>query len=179
MRNTKKGFTLVELIVVITILAVLATIAFLTLGDYPAQSRDTKRQASVANILEKIKVESATGYKSFIEWVNGDPTTTATAGSDGVPTGVTIENLKIANWKVNFTELRESADSFKVTRNNKDNPYDLFSATWTEKKGTEQTRKYCHEVRILGGTKGYETRDPIKKWDCPKFVPVTEMPAQP
>jgi prepilin-type cleavage/methylation N-terminal domain protein len=67
MRNTKKGFTLVELIVVITILAVLATIAFLTLGDYPAQSRDTKRQASVANILEKIKVESATGYKSFIE----------------------------------------------------------------------------------------------------------------
>lgn len=48
-KNTK-WFTLVELIIVITILAVLWTIAFLSFNSYTKSSRDTQRTASLKNI---------------------------------------------------------------------------------------------------------------------------------
>ena len=48
MRNgNKKGFTLVELIVAITILAVLATIWFLAFKDYTRWARDSVRYSDV------------------------------------------------------------------------------------------------------------------------------------
>ena len=45
-----KAFTLVELIVVITILAVLATVWFISLTGYATESRDTKRMTDIATI---------------------------------------------------------------------------------------------------------------------------------
>lgn len=46
----KKGFTLVELIVVITILAILWTIAFISLQWYSKSARDSKRVSDIWNI---------------------------------------------------------------------------------------------------------------------------------
>jgi len=51
----KKGFTLVELIVVITILAILWTIAFISLQWYSENARDTKRVADVNNIKKALE----------------------------------------------------------------------------------------------------------------------------
>lgn len=68
MKNTKKAFTLVELIVVITILAILGTIAFISLQGYSSDARNTKRASDLGNINSKITAEAATGrpLMSFI-----------------------------------------------------------------------------------------------------------------
>ncbi|MDD2745812.1 MAG: prepilin-type N-terminal cleavage/methylation domain-containing protein, partial [Candidatus Gracilibacteria bacterium] len=42
------GFTLIELIVVITILAILGTIGFLSIGGYSSKARDSARISDVA-----------------------------------------------------------------------------------------------------------------------------------
>lgn len=44
------AFTLVELIVVITILVILGTIAFVSLGDYAGTARDGSRVSDLANL---------------------------------------------------------------------------------------------------------------------------------
>lgn len=54
MRNTNKGFTLVELIVVITILAILGTIAFISLGSYTADARNSKRLDGISKIATAV-----------------------------------------------------------------------------------------------------------------------------
>ncbi|MDF1682370.1 MAG: type II secretion system protein [Patescibacteria group bacterium] len=61
MRNTKKAFTLVELIVVITILAVLGTIAFISLQGYSGEARDSKRLSDVNNLSKAVSTELARG----------------------------------------------------------------------------------------------------------------------
>ena len=52
----KKGFTLVELIVVITILAILWTIAFISLQWYAANARDSVRIQDIANIKKSMEL---------------------------------------------------------------------------------------------------------------------------
>ena len=52
----KKAFTLVELIVVITILAVLWTIAFVSFQDYVLNSRDSKRTTDIKNIEKALEL---------------------------------------------------------------------------------------------------------------------------
>lgn len=44
MKNFKKGFTLIELMVVITVIAILSTIALFGIGKTQASARDTSRQ---------------------------------------------------------------------------------------------------------------------------------------
>ncbi len=55
----KRAFTLVELIVVITILAILGTIAFISLNNFSASARDTKRLSDVRSLYTKFKLENA------------------------------------------------------------------------------------------------------------------------
>ncbi len=52
------AFTLVELIVVITILAILWTIAFISLQWYSAQARDSKRVSDIQNIKKSLELFS-------------------------------------------------------------------------------------------------------------------------
>ncbi|MFK7780210.1 MAG: discoidin domain-containing protein [Candidatus Gracilibacteria bacterium] len=54
--HNKKAFTLVELIVVITILAILGTIAFISLQGYSASSRDSVRISDVSNMKTSLEL---------------------------------------------------------------------------------------------------------------------------
>jgi prepilin-type N-terminal cleavage/methylation domain-containing protein len=50
MIQNKQAFTLVELIVVITILAVFLSLAFISFQGYSTESRDTKRMTDIATL---------------------------------------------------------------------------------------------------------------------------------
>lgn len=51
-----KGFTLVELIVVITILVILGTISFLQLGSFAGSARDSVRLSDIGNIIQGLEL---------------------------------------------------------------------------------------------------------------------------
>ncbi|MFB0964433.1 MAG: prepilin-type N-terminal cleavage/methylation domain-containing protein, partial [Patescibacteria group bacterium] len=57
--KNSKGFTLVELIVVITILAILATIGFLSLQGYTSDAKNTKTQANLRTVSSSLVNEQA------------------------------------------------------------------------------------------------------------------------
>lgn len=59
----KKGFTLVELIVVITILSILWTIAFISLQWYSQNSRDALRMTDIKNIKTSLEIFALNWWK--------------------------------------------------------------------------------------------------------------------
>jgi len=61
MKNTRKGFTLVELIVVITILAILGSIAFVSLQGYSADARNSKRTSDLNSLQNAMSVKTTEG----------------------------------------------------------------------------------------------------------------------
>ena len=63
LQKNKAWFTLIELIVTITILAILATLAFLWLKDYNLDARNAKRVNNINNLNVWIT-------KKIIEWID-------------------------------------------------------------------------------------------------------------
>ncbi len=61
--KSKQAFTLIELIVVITILAILWTIAFISLQWYSSQARDSKRVSDISNIKKSLELFSLNTWK--------------------------------------------------------------------------------------------------------------------
>jgi prepilin-type N-terminal cleavage/methylation domain-containing protein len=53
-----KAFTLIELIVVITIFVILSTISFIALQGYSTDARDAKRISDINNLLSKVNIET-------------------------------------------------------------------------------------------------------------------------
>ena len=68
--KNSKGFTLVELIVVITILAILATIGFLSLQGYTQDAKETKTVANLRTVSSSLVNESAITGNSFDYYMN-------------------------------------------------------------------------------------------------------------
>ncbi|MDD2907237.1 MAG: leucine-rich repeat domain-containing protein [Candidatus Gracilibacteria bacterium] len=103
MKKNKNAFNIVELIVVITILSILGTIAFINLQGYGVGARDGKRVSDITNILKKIGVEEIKGADvlSYIDNQSSKPlviNNIPTTGIQGTP---------------NFIELKEDGDEIK------------------------------------------------------------------
>jgi len=67
-KQKTKAFTLVELIVVITILAILWTIAFISLQWYSRDARDSVRIADISNLKRTLELFQTT------KWIYPEPT---------------------------------------------------------------------------------------------------------
>jgi prepilin-type N-terminal cleavage/methylation domain-containing protein len=67
---SNKGFTLVELIVVITILAILGTIGFLSLQGYSANARDSKRTSDLRSLSTSVTTQATSGV-AYTAFANG------------------------------------------------------------------------------------------------------------
>lgn len=61
---TKKGFTLIELIVVIGILAVLAAVLIPSISNYVAQAREATNNANARALYSEVSAEFAMGTLS-------------------------------------------------------------------------------------------------------------------
>lgn len=100
-----KGFTLVELIVVITILVILGTIAFLNLGGFSSSARDSQRTSDLNQISTQIMTLQAKNGTSFTAMASG---TTANTMTGGNLAGTGIVNLATTNYvggDANYTVL--------------------------------------------------------------------------
>jgi len=83
MRNTKKAFTLVELIVVITILAILGTIAFISLQGYSGEAKNSKVTSDLRNIASAIETASTRNSIVLFDIVSGTRAVNQAAGTFG------------------------------------------------------------------------------------------------
>ena len=87
--NRQRGFTIVELLIVIIVIGILATLVLIAYNNVQGQARDTKRQGdatSLKSAIETYKTQSASGYYPHI-WPNTMVTAagTGTANSASVP----------------------------------------------------------------------------------------------
>ena len=74
------AFTLVELIVVVTILAILTTVGFLTLSGYTDDARSATVAANVRTVYSAILTESTTSGNSPRYYVDHDPAAALSGG---------------------------------------------------------------------------------------------------
>lgn len=118
MRNTKNAFTLVELIVVITILAILGTIAFISLQWYSADARNSKRTSDIWNIQSSISLK-------MVEWVPlmsfiSDDSKSLTWVNLGWNVWVTTNSGTYIAWIPNYTVLNVVPKDFKDPKSDQD-----------------------------------------------------------
>ncbi len=111
------GFTLAELVVVITILAVLATIGFLALSGYSSDARDARAKANVRAAHSAIANESALTGNSPRYYVSHDADY-ALSGAylyvDGTPVALTGGNVGEAPADSNYTAGQPRWDRLKL-----------------------------------------------------------------
>jgi prepilin-type N-terminal cleavage/methylation domain-containing protein len=109
MRNTNKGFTLVELIVVITILAILGTIAFISLGSYTADARNSKRLDGISKIATAVD-NGLIGGSSILAFSTStaNALTTISLGGTGATAGTDYNA-----GEPNATALKINIEQFK------------------------------------------------------------------
>jgi len=114
--NVQKAFTLVELVVVITILAILWTIAFLSLQWYSADARNSKRISDLNSISNAVNV-----------WItNGTSIIAYVSNSGSALTGISIAWTwgivwsDYSAWPINYSTLWIKQSDFQDPKSNKD-----------------------------------------------------------
>lgn len=120
MRNTNKAFTLVELIVVITILAILGTIAFISLQGYTGEAKNSKVTSDLRNIASAIETASTRNSVLLADVLTTNATVTANNLVDGNLT-YGPENIAISSTgtvvygvgNVNFSALEQNGEDFR------------------------------------------------------------------
>ena len=122
MNPSKKAFTLVELIVVITILAILWTVAFVSLQEYATYARNAVRLDGISKVatVVQVKTQAWIWVMSFVGSGNEVPLaqiwwTTAIVGND------------YKAWDINTTALEIKGEDFSDPVN--DNLFLIWATT--------------------------------------------------
>ncbi|MFZ3233182.1 MAG: type II secretion system protein [Patescibacteria group bacterium] len=116
------GFTLAELIIVITILAILATVGFLTLSGYSQDAKDSATKANVRSVQTAIASESAVSNNSpryYIVHDSGAALSGAFVYVDNAQTALTggdwnVPNTNYSAGNPDYVKLRLNAEKFKT-----------------------------------------------------------------
>ena len=121
----KKAFTLVELIVVITILAILWTISFISLSNYSKEARDSKRITDTSSLLSKINIEEVR-WRPLSDLIINTET--------GLVQILWTPDSEIQTfWKVNFNLLKEENKNFKDPRDKSRDYPAAYTIGWSWK----------------------------------------------
>src|SRR3989344_5459251 len=77
----KSGFTLLELLVVVSIVAFLATITLVALGSAQSQARDTRRQLDTVTVIKAVDLKYSDDGTVPQQWI--PPSASATLRASG------------------------------------------------------------------------------------------------
>lgn len=121
MRNTKQAFTLVELIVVITILAILGTIAFISLQGYSADARNSKRTSDLGNFQSAMSLKQVE-WVPLLSFINSQVANTVTTSATVNLAGNTsaLASTVYTAGTPNYTVLNVVAKDFKDPKSDKE-----------------------------------------------------------
>ncbi len=109
MKNVQKGFTLIELMIVIAIIAILAAIAIPAYQDYTTRSK-----------VSELIVAADACKTSVAEYYQSKATLPANMSEAGCSSNSTqyISSLAVTNGKIEVTASDTLAKSFKTAGNN-------------------------------------------------------------
>ena len=96
----QKGFTIIELIVVIAIIAVLATIVMINVTSYIAKGKDASIQGNLANLMTNSAsyFDSTSNYTNFCAATTGAASYLTAIDSTEGGTGKTDCNVATSAW---------------------------------------------------------------------------------
>lgn len=132
MRNTKKAFTLVELIVVITILAILATIAFISLSGYSQDAKNSKVKSDVSTLRSAIETSLTKGDVSVDQLVStaravNNVTTNTYSMTYKTSTGASVtgalSTMSYGVGLIDFAALGQNGENFTFNDGTADRGY--------------------------------------------------------
>lgn len=87
-RRTSSGFTLVELLIVIVVIAILAAITIVAYGNISARAKTTQGSTAAANVVKVAEAINATD--SAYPIINTKFTAGSTDGTTKLPSGITL-----------------------------------------------------------------------------------------
>jgi len=131
--SVKKGFTLVELIVVITILAILGTVAFLSFGSYNKTARNAVRLDAVNKLSTTLRAATTTGVDLLAFSFTGNEIPNAQIAGTGTTVGVDYQSGQL------------NSIAFRVKQQDFQDPLtsDLYLVGLTNRK------KWAYEVATI------------------------------
>jgi len=125
----KQAFTLVELIVVITILAILWTIAFISLQWYSRDARDSVRTTDLSNISKQLELMLVKAWQVYIPENKVDITASGTVILYQWEMWLdTLNKLRVNNWWLDPVD--QSPYTYSTTKNLKRYELMWFLENW-------------------------------------------------
>jgi prepilin-type N-terminal cleavage/methylation domain-containing protein len=110
--KVRKGFTLIEILVVIGIIGIVAAIAIVSLGHLKAKSRDTQRISDVRSIIQALSLYETNHnvYPVYDGYLTGSDVVSNALVSDGLISAVPKDPVNDTRGGVTYRYHYSSAD---------------------------------------------------------------------